>query len=289
MKSVLAISLLGLLLLGCSCTCGTESVTTFAPPDVIEPTPEATAPPQEAESEVEPLVISDVRVTNIKFDSAVVRWETNRPATSVVKYRIGRWSAQAVYSVEDIWHIKSHRVKLKNLRAGTTYAIYSITCTGSETIEYRGLVLFNTPYPEGFWSGIGGIGGVFLGGGSPDTVTISYIGGDGSWDSNTQTWAVSAYPAESKTCKFSIHNGKGYTITLYLDAAFISYPIGGETEGSLSADSVTIPSGGSANIWVVASFTQSAPIGKYVWTFCFNGCPAGGIPSGDGLCKHVQG
>jgi len=268
MKSVLAISLLGLLLLGCSCTCGTETVVPFTPPDVPEPVTEAAAPPQEIEPEVELLVISDVRVTNITSDSVVVKWETNRPATSVVKYRMGEWSAQAVYSAEDTRHTQSHRVRLKNLLSGTTYAIYSISCTGSETTEYRDLVLFTTTWPEGFWGSFGGVGGFFGGGGNQGTVTISYVSGDGSWDNTL--WTVNAYPAENKSCVFSIHNGTNATITVYLDATLISCPVGGEIESSLSAVSATIPSGGSRNMGVVASFTQSAPIGEYVGSFSFN-------------------
>lgn len=272
MRALLVASLLAILVSGCGCSCGTEiePVTPpTLPPGASDTTTPSEPPPQELE--VEPLVISDVRVTDVKSDSAVVRWETNRPATSVVKYRIGRWSAERVYSVENIRHIESHRVKLRDLLPGRTYAIYSITCTGSDSAEYRDLVVFNTPYPDGFWTNIGGGFGGFMGSiGNQGEVTVTYAGGDGSWNDNTHSWTVNAYPAESKNCNFSIHNGKGYAITVYMDATLISCPAGGEAESNFGADSIVIPSGGSKNMEVVVSFTQSAPIGVYVGSFSFN-------------------
>ena len=267
MKRILTISLLLLFALGCKPA--VVPIAPIAPPDTPEPIPEATAPTQETEPEVEPLAISDVRVTNVESDRAVVRWETNRPATSVVKYRIGRWSAQSVYSVANTDHVKAHRVELNDLLMGRTYAIYNITCTGSDSAEYRDVVVFNTPYPDGFWANIGGGIGGFIGSiGNDGEVTVTYVGGDGSWDGSL--WTVNAYPAESKSCNFSIHNGKGYAITVYFEGLFITYPVGGEAESNLSADGITIPSGSSRNMEVVARFTQSAPIGVYVGDFSFN-------------------
>lgn len=269
MKRILAISLLLLFALGCKPTI--VPIVPIIPPDTPEPVPATTAPPQVAVPEVEPLTISDVRVTNIKSDSAVVRWETNRPATSVVKYRMGRWSAKSVYSVESTRYTDSHRVKLRGLLPSCTYAIYNITCTGSDSAEYRDVVVFNTPYPDGFWTNIGGGFGGFVGSiSNQGEVTVTYAGGDGSWDGNTNSWTVNAYPAESKSCNFSIHNGKGYAIVVYFEGLFVSYPTGGEAESSLSAGSIIIPSGDNRNMEVVASFTQSAPIGVYVGSFSFN-------------------
>jgi len=269
MKRTLTVGLLLLFALGCK-----PAVVPVVPvvlPSVPEPVPEATVPQQVEEPKVELLTISDVRVTDITSDSAVVRWETNRPATSIVKYRIGRWSAQSVYSVENTRHIESHRVKLRDLLPSSTYAIYNITCTGSDSAEYRDVLVFNTPYPGRFWASIGsGIGSFARSTSNQGEVTVTYVGGDGSWDSNTNSWTVNAYPAESKNCNFLIHNGKGYVITVYLDAMLVSCPMGGEAESNLSADSVAIPSGSSRNMEIVASFTQSAPIGVYVGSFTFN-------------------
>ena len=214
--------------------------------------------------EVEPLSISNVRVTNISYNSAVVRWETNRPATSLVKYRKGRWSASAVYSEEDTSHKEIHRVRLYDLRAGTVYCVYSIVCTGSDSVEHRKPLVFTTGWSDAFWGDIDTGGGYERGDESGD-ITTTWNGGDGSWDGDL--WKVSAYPAESKSCKFKVYNGTSHTITVWADTTLISYPAGGEGEGIFASNSVTIASKASKNLVITISFAQSAPVGVYIGDF----------------------
>ena len=172
-------------------------------------------------------IISNVRVTDIDTDSAVVRWETDIPSNSKVKYGLGNeWSLTTSYSEYSSRYTTEHRIKLRDLTAGSTYCVYYVASTGSGTAEYIERLVFSTAWPADFWGNFGGgLGGFsFSGSSSTGTVTATWNGGDGSW--NSDTWTVSAYPAESKHCWFRISNGTGSAVTVWIDAALVSCPAG---------------------------------------------------------------
>jgi hypothetical protein len=63
--------------------------------------------------------ISNVRVTDITNESAIIRWETDEPATSIVEY--GRSKGLGLHKNLTTEHVTSHVVPLTNLFSNTMY------------------------------------------------------------------------------------------------------------------------------------------------------------------------
>ena len=66
-----------------------------------------------------PLTITNIQVTNITQNSAAITWQTNKPATSLVKYGLspGDYTSEAM----DTTYSTSHQITLTNLNPNTTY------------------------------------------------------------------------------------------------------------------------------------------------------------------------
>lgn len=64
------------------------------------------------------IIISNVQASPVTYDSATIKWQTNRPATSVVEYGLtvayGQTAQQGTLD-------QNHQVVLRNLTAATTY------------------------------------------------------------------------------------------------------------------------------------------------------------------------
>jgi len=268
----LVLTMLLVVLVGCS------SPTNIIPPDSDSVTlPDQSSndsgekflPSDEGEEEDLVLpVISRVRITDISVDSAIVRWTTDIPSDSKVKYGLGdEWSLITAYSEYKSSYTTEHYVKLRDLVAGSSYCVYYISSTGSGTAEYTERLVFNTVWPSTLWFRFNRLGSSSS---SDGTVKATWNGGDGSWDDSSNIWTVSSYPAESKYCWFRISNETDSTVTVWLDTVLISCPAGGLTESNFTINSVVVPSGTSRNLEVVVNFTQSAPVGVYTGTFSIN-------------------
>ena len=66
-----------------------------------------------------PPVISNVAVTDVGSDHATITWETDEPATSVVRY--GRSSGNYTEEMSDGTRVTSHSIKIYGLIPNTTY------------------------------------------------------------------------------------------------------------------------------------------------------------------------
>ena len=66
-----------------------------------------------------PPVISNINITSITTNSATISWDTDEPATSLVKY--GTTSGSYPYTKEDTSYTTSHSISLTDLSASTTY------------------------------------------------------------------------------------------------------------------------------------------------------------------------
>lgn len=65
-------------------------------------------------------VVSDVVISDITLDSAVISWKTNLPSTSVIEYGPSvEYGSSAVGNGNDL--VTSHQVKLQNLKSGIVY------------------------------------------------------------------------------------------------------------------------------------------------------------------------
>jgi len=90
-----------------------------------------------------PPTISSVNATSITPTTAVITWETDEKATSLVKY--GTSSGSYPYSKEDTSYTTSHSITLTDLQPNTTYyfLVNSTDKAGNpaQSTEYS----FNTP------------------------------------------------------------------------------------------------------------------------------------------------
>jgi len=70
-------------------------------------------------ADITPPVISNVTLTQITTGSAIISWDTDKPAQSLVKH--GTTAGSYTSNAEDTSNVTSHSVKLAGLSAGTTY------------------------------------------------------------------------------------------------------------------------------------------------------------------------
>jgi len=93
-----------------------------------------------------PLTISMVNVGNITQDSAVVTWQTNKDADSLVEY--GTVSGRYTESIYDSGLTKYHTLTLTGLNPGTTYYLRVTSVAGTETVTSQE-VTFKTQAKSG--------------------------------------------------------------------------------------------------------------------------------------------
>ncbi|MDJ1421876.1 MAG: S8 family serine peptidase [Candidatus Methanoperedens sp.] len=70
-------------------------------------------------ADVTPPVISNITLTSVTTGSAIISWDTDKPAQSLVKY--GTTEGSYTSNTEDTSNVTSHSVQLAGLSAGTTY------------------------------------------------------------------------------------------------------------------------------------------------------------------------
>jgi len=94
--------------------------------------------PKELINDTTPPIITNITVTNITYDSATIKWDTDEFANSLVKYGIssGAYTKQEY----DELFVKNHSVSLYNLSPGTKYyfVVKSVDLSGNsvESSEY---------------------------------------------------------------------------------------------------------------------------------------------------------
>ncbi|MBN2240071.1 MAG: fibronectin type III domain-containing protein [Dehalococcoidales bacterium] len=96
------------------------------------------------------LVISNVSVSNISYDTATVSWNTNAGSSSQVYYDIQSYSTLSKYGYKSITTaapVTSHKVLLSNLVPGTTYhfrVVSVIKIAGVDKVYYSKDYTFTT-------------------------------------------------------------------------------------------------------------------------------------------------
>ncbi|RJS69430.1 PKD domain-containing protein [Methanophagales archaeon] len=94
--------------------------------------------PKELINDTTPPIITNITVTNITYDSATIKWDTDEFADSLVKY--GTSSGAYTKQEYDELFVKNHSVSLYNLSPGTKYyfVVKSVDLSGNsvESSEY---------------------------------------------------------------------------------------------------------------------------------------------------------
>jgi len=93
---------------------------------------------------VSALEISNIRVQNLRDDSAVVAWDTDEPADSFVSYGSDK---EDLTTVGDASLLQSHQMTLANLNPETTY-YYSVKSSDEIDDNSGALYSFTTPEPD---------------------------------------------------------------------------------------------------------------------------------------------
>ncbi len=93
---------------------------------------------------VSALEISNIRVQDLRDDSAVIAWETDEPADSFVSYGEEQ---ESLNTIGDASQVTSHQVPLTDLKSETAY-LYNVK-SGSQVDDNAGsLYSFTTPAPD---------------------------------------------------------------------------------------------------------------------------------------------
>lgn len=106
--------------------------------------------PRELINDTTSPTITNVTVTNITDNSAMIKWDTDEFADSLVKY--GKASGIYTESVKEMLYVKNHTIELTKLASGTTYyfVITSADRSGNsaEGAEYSFTTSGSAPTPS---------------------------------------------------------------------------------------------------------------------------------------------
>ena len=159
--------------------------------------------PKELRNDTTPPIITNITVTNITYDSATIKWDTDEFADSLVKY--GTSSGAYTKQEYDELFVKKHAVSLYNLSPGTKYffVVKSVDLSGNsaESSEYTFTTLgtLNQPPTASFSYSTDGLLASFTSTShDPDGDIVSYHWDLGDGSASTDKNPVHIYPASGR-------------------------------------------------------------------------------------------